>query len=68
MDPTITAAWIGGGAAIVSGDWTALVAITSTRSARWTNQAPLDAPAENTACALDAAREDRISRRDQVFR
>jgi hypothetical protein len=51
---------IGGGAAIVSGGWTALVAITTTRSARRTNQATLDAAAENTKRALDAARDERI--------
>jgi hypothetical protein len=60
MDATIAAALIGGGALIVSGGWTALVAITSTRSARRTNQATLNAAADNTARALDAAREDRI--------
>lgn len=60
MDATITAALIGGGALIVSGGWTALVAITSTRSAQRTNQATLNAAADNTARALDAAREDRI--------
>ena len=60
MDATITAAWIGGGAVILSGGWTALVAVTSARNARRTNQATLDAAAKNTARALDAAREDRI--------
>jgi len=54
------AAWIGGGAAIVSGGWTALVAITTTRTARRTNQATIDAAAENTKRALDAARDERI--------
>jgi hypothetical protein len=60
VDATITAAWIGGGAVILSGGWTALVAVTTTRNARRTNQATLDAAAKNTALALDAAREDRI--------
>ena len=60
MDPTITAALIGGGAAIISGGWTALVAITTTRSARKTNQATIDAAAENTKRALDAAHQERI--------
>jgi hypothetical protein len=60
MDPVITAALIGGGAAIISGGWTALVAVTTTRNARRTNQATIDAAAENTARALDAAREERI--------
>lgn len=60
MDPTVTAALIGGGAVIVSGGWTALVAITTNRNTRRTNQATLKAAAENTAHALDAAREERI--------
>ncbi len=60
MDPTITAALISGGALIVSGFWTAVVAVTTNRNARRTNQATLDAAAENTARALDAAREERL--------
>lgn len=45
----------------------ALVAITTTRSARSTNQATIDA-AENTARALDAAREERIwEKRAEVY-
>ena len=60
MDPTITASLIGGGAVILSGGWTALVAVTTTRNARRTNQATLNTAAENTAHALDAAREERI--------
>jgi hypothetical protein len=52
MDPTTTAAWIGGGAAIISGGWTALVAITTTRSARRTNEPTLRAAAENTKRTL----------------
>jgi hypothetical protein len=60
VDPTITAACIGGAAAIVSGGWTALVAVMTSRNARQTNQATLNAAAENTARALDAARDDRL--------
>jgi hypothetical protein len=68
MDPTVTAAWIGGGAVILSGGWTALVAITTTRSARRTNQATLNAAAENTKRTLDAAREARIwDRREDAY-
>ena len=68
MDPTIAAACIGGGAAILSGGWTALVAITTTRSARRTNQATIDAAAENTKRALDAAREERLwDRRAEAY-
>jgi hypothetical protein len=60
MDPTVTAALISGGALILSGGWTAFVAFTTTRNARQTTQATIDAAAENTARALDAAREERI--------
>lgn len=68
MDTTVTAAWIGAGAAIVSGGWTALVAITTTRNARRTNQAAIHAAAENTARALDAARTERIwDKRAEVY-
>lgn len=49
MNATIAAAMIAGGAAIVSGGWTALVAITTSRHA-----------AASTARMLDAARKDRI--------
>jgi hypothetical protein len=68
VDPTVTAAFIGGGAAIISGGWTALVAITTNRNARWTNQAALDAAAESNARTLDAARDERIwEKRAEVY-
>ena len=51
---------MGGGAAILGGGWTALVAITAMRHARQTNQATINAAAQNAARALDAARAERI--------
>ena len=60
MAPIIVAAIISGGALIISGGWTALVAITTSRQARRTNQQTIDAAVANTVRALDAVREDRI--------
>ena len=66
MDPTVTAALIGGGAALVGVGGAVAVAITSARNARLTNQATIDAAHADTKLTLEAVREaqyaDRHSR------
>lgn len=66
MDPTVTAALIGVGAAIIGVGGTVAVAITSARNTRLTNQATIDAAHADAKLTLGAAREaqyaDRYSR------
>src|SRR5215471_14856880 len=66
MDPSVTAALIGVGAAFVGVGGTVAVAITSARNARLTNQATIDAAHAEAKLTLEATHEalyaDRYSR------
>jgi uncharacterized protein YjbI with pentapeptide repeats len=66
MDPTVTAALIGAGAALIGVGGTVIVAVTSARNSRRTNQATIDAARADALLTLETAREaqyaDRYSR------
>ena len=66
MDPTVEAALIGAAAALIGVGGTVVVAVTSARSTRRTNQATIDAAHADALLTLEATREaqfaDRYSR------
>jgi hypothetical protein len=60
MNPYVEAALIGGGAAVIAGGWTALVAVAAGRTTRTVTRHTIDASTANTIRALEAARSDRL--------
>jgi uncharacterized protein YjbI with pentapeptide repeats len=66
MDSTVTAALIGAGAAVIGVGGTVIVAVTSARNSRRTNQATIDAAHADALLTLETTREaqyaDRYSR------
>src|ERR1700722_4841097 len=66
MDPTVEAALVGAAATLIGVGGTVIVAVTSARNARLTNQATIDAAQVDAKLTLEAAREaqyaDRYSR------
>jgi hypothetical protein len=60
MNPLVEAAYVGGAAAIVSGGWTALVAIVGSRSTKAATRQAIEANTADTIRALEAARKDHV--------
>jgi hypothetical protein len=67
MDPTVEAALIAAAATLVGVGGTVIVAVTSARNARLTNQATIDAARADTKLTLETTREAHAAALDAQF-
>jgi uncharacterized protein YjbI with pentapeptide repeats len=67
MDAIVEAALIGAAATLIGVGGTVIVAVTSARNARLTNQATINAAQADASRALEAAREAQAAARDAQF-